>query len=210
MRQPFRPRSTRRRSVRLAGSLLLVPLIAVAGLLVGGPAAAAYGPQLVDSASVVEVGNTARPEVVLTFDAGSDAGNTDGILTVLRREDIRATFGLTGVWAEQNPQLAQRIAREGHQIVNHTYNHRSFTGASDRTDLADTPQMRSDQLERAEAVFRSLGLTSAGWFRPPYGDVCRAGSTAAVCKSRGPGNVEADVARAGYSTELMWTVDTLG
>lgn len=81
-------------------------------------------------ATVVRRIATSQPVVVLTFDAGSDAGFTAQILDTLRANNIRADFGITGRWAEQNPALLQRIVREGHGLINHSYDHSSFTGSS--------------------------------------------------------------------------------
>jgi peptidoglycan/xylan/chitin deacetylase (PgdA/CDA1 family) len=134
--------------------------------------------------------------VALTFDAGSDTGYAWAILDVLAADGIRATFGMTGRWAEANPDLVRRMVADGHQLVNHSYDHPSFTGRS--TGSAPISQVeRLDQLARADAAVRAAaGVTMAPWFRPPYGDE--------------DASVRADVARAGYRYELLWTVDSLG
>ena len=139
---------------------------------------------------------TSRRVVALTFDAGSDVGNASAILDVLDTNGLRATFGMTGRWAEQNPALVRRIVAEGHQLVNHTYDHPSFTGRS-TGDAALSQADRRDQLARAEqAVHTAAGVSMAPWFRPPYGDE--------------DASVRADVGAAGYRYELLWTVDSLG
>src|SRR4029079_10511350 len=81
-------------------------------------------------AAEIWIGDTSEQAVSLTFDAGSDAGNTSTILDVLGSYGIRATFALTGEWVEQNPELATRIVVEGHVVMNHSYDHPSFTGVS--------------------------------------------------------------------------------
>jgi peptidoglycan-N-acetylglucosamine deacetylase len=139
---------------------------------------------------------TSRHVVALTFDAGSDTGHAVQILDVLRGRGVHASFGLTGAWVRANPELARRIAREGHLVVNHTDRHLSFTGRS-TGEPALTRTQRWQALSTAEATIRSTTGTSAKpWFRPPYGD-------------RDAG-VDRDVAAAGYRYELMWGVDTLG
>lgn len=146
--------------------------------------------------TILSRGPTARRVVALTFDAGSDAGNTARILDLLAASGIRATFGITGVWAEANPDLLRRIVRDGHQVVNHSFDHRSFTGVSTGTPALDRGQ-RVDELTRADAAVRAVtSRGTGGWFRPPYGDR--------------DSSVDADVGSAGYRYELMWTVDSLG
>ena len=94
-----------------------------------------------------------------------------------------------------NPVLVRRMVAEGHQLVNHSYDHPSFTGRS----TGDRPLSRSerlDQLARADAaIAAATETTTVPWFRPPYGDE--------------DASVRADVALAGYRYELLWTVDSL-
>ncbi|MBV9357050.1 MAG: polysaccharide deacetylase family protein [Chloroflexi bacterium] len=66
--------------------------------------------------------------MALTFDAGADRGYAVDILDLLRDQHLLATFGVTGKWAKANPDLVQRMAAEHHLVVNHTDDHRSFTG----------------------------------------------------------------------------------
>lgn len=134
--------------------------------------------------------------MALTFDAGSDTGFTTQILDTLAAEGIPATFGLTGAWAEANAGHTARIAAAGHQLVNHTWDHRSFTGVSARPAVQAAADRR-DQLERTEAAIVGItGRTTKPWFRPPYGDF--------------DASVNADVGAAGYRWNVLWTVDSLG
>jgi peptidoglycan/xylan/chitin deacetylase (PgdA/CDA1 family) len=141
-------------------------------------------------------GDPDRQVVALTFDAGSDLGHAAEILDALATNGVPATFGITGRWAEAHPALVRRMAAEGHQLVNHSYDHPSFTGFS----TGEAPLSRAarlDQLARAEAAIRAAaGVSSLPWFRPPYGDEDE--------------SVRADVGSAGYRYELMWTLDSLG
>lgn len=84
-------------------------------------------------AALITRGRTDRKVVALTFDAGSDAGNAARILATLAANHIPATFGLTGLWAQANPALVRQIAAGGNQIVDHSWDHRSFTGYSTKT-----------------------------------------------------------------------------
>lgn len=141
-------------------------------------------------------GDPGRNVVALTFDAGADAGYTLEILDTLRAEGIKAGFGITGVWAEENPSLVAAIAAGGHLLMNHSYDHPSFTGLS--TGMAPlTREERIDQLQRADAVIRAAaGVTSRPYFRAPFGDT----DISVLC----------DIADAGYLYAVRWTVDTLG
>ncbi len=134
--------------------------------------------------------------VALTFDAGSDTGFAGEILDVLDRNGVPATFGITGRWAAANPDLVRRMAAAGHVVMNHTYDHRSFTGTSARPALLSPEERRAD-VERTDDVIRALtGRTTRPWFRPPYGDY--------------DASVNAVVGALGYRFNVLWTVDSLG
>jgi peptidoglycan/xylan/chitin deacetylase (PgdA/CDA1 family) len=148
------------------------------------------------SATPVWSGPTSRRAVALTFDAGSDVGFAAEILDTLQSNGITASFGVTGAWVSEHPDLVGRMADEGHQLVNHSYDHPSFTGRS--TDTGPLPRAeRLDQLARTERLIQAVtGTAARPWFRPPYGD-------------EDP-SVRADEGSAGYRYEAMWTVDSLG
>jgi len=140
------------------------------------------------SATLITLGDQGTAAVTLTFDCGSDLGNTTQILDLLRREGITAAFGVTGRFAELYPAAVRRMIGEGHQLINHSYDHSVFTRLS-------TAQ-RNQQLDRTERLFAALGGTSAGWFRPPEGERNAA--------------VDTDLAAHGYYLDVKWTIDTLG
>ncbi len=139
---------------------------------------------------------TSQKVVAITFDAGSDLGFTDQVLDTLATYGVRVTFGITGEWADEHPDAVRRMAAEGHQVMNHSYAHRSFTGASASNPLLTTAARQAD-LAKADAVLSALiGCTTQPFFRPPYGDT--------------DAGVLADVGAAGYRYTVMWTVDSGG
>ncbi len=147
-------------------------------------------------ARTIERGPTVRRMVALTFDAGADRGFAARILDTLRDTEVRATFGMTGRWAEQNPDLVQRMVAEGHLLMNHTYSHASFTGRSPGTK-ALTPAERRREIERTETILRALtGVEVQPYFRPPYGDIDAA--------------LAGQLGQLGYRYNVLWTVDSLG
>ena len=147
-------------------------------------------------AQVIRKGNADRNIVAFSFDAGSDVGYAAQILDTLSANGLLASFGITGKWAEQNPDLLRRIVDEGHELINHTYSHASFTGGS--TDKAPLTQAeRWDELDRTEAAVQQIaGGTTRPYFRPPYGDY--------------DDSVNVDVGARGYAFNVMWTVDSQG
>ncbi len=148
------------------------------------------------SAEVIRKVATSEKVVVLTFDAGADKGFTSQILDTLKSSDIHASFGMTGKWAAANPDLVKRMANEGHDFINHTYNHNSFTGYSTNSSpLSNT--VRWDELDRTEKIIKDMtGKSTLPYFRPPYGDY--------------DSSVNKDIYSRGYRFNIMWTVDSLG
>lgn len=153
-------------------------------------------PERVGAARVIDRGPATRRFVALTFDAGADAGYTSQILDVLQAQGITASFGITGKWAEQNPELVRRIVREAHHLINHTYDHASFTGLSTSSAPLARAQRWSEVDRTAQAVRAIAGVEIGAYFRPPYGDY--------------DASVNADVYARGYDYNVMWTVDSLG
>jgi peptidoglycan/xylan/chitin deacetylase (PgdA/CDA1 family) len=147
-------------------------------------------------AQVIRIGNQSRMTIAFTFDAGSDAGYTAQILDTLTANGIHASFGMTGKFAETYPDLVQRMVNEGHTLINHSYDHKSFTGSS--TNLPPLTQAeRWEELDRTEAIIDQLtGGTTLPYFRPPYGDY--------------DDSVNEDVGARGYAYNIMWTLDSRG
>ncbi len=99
--------------------------------------------------------------VALTFDDGPVRSHTDSVLAVLRRENVRATFFVTGSSVVANPELARRILEDGHELGNHSYSHRQMVLMS--------PRRVREEVESTDSLIRALGVTGPIHFRPPYG-----------------------------------------
>jgi len=88
------------------------------------------------------------------------------------------------------------MADEGHDFINHTYDHDSFTGVSTGRGAMSSAG-RARELVRAEEIVRGItGRDMKPYFRPPYGDY--------------DSSVNADVAALGYTYNVLWTLDSLG
>lgn len=148
---------------------------------------------------VYDRGTSGRREIALTFDAGADRGYAEAILDTLADYGVKATFGMTGTWALENPDLVRRMAAEGHQIINHTWDHPSFTGVSDSGGyVVYSRDARLLQLSNLSDLVASItgGYQVSPYWRPPYGDL--------------DASVLSDVAYGGYTATVMWTCDSLG
>ena len=102
-----------------------------------------------------------RRRVALTFDDGPDPRRTPALLDALGELSAPATFFLLGKRVDAHPELAARIAREGHELGNHTYTHRYLPLARSRS-VAQELAATDAAIARAAGVVPTLA-------RPPYG-----------------------------------------
>jgi len=107
-------------------------------------------------------GPTEQRVVALTFDDGPNGPFTDAVLDILRSERVKATFFLIGRNARLYPEVAARIAREGHVIGNHTDSHPPGFA------LEPTPYLRTE-IDRAEKSIHAVTGVYPHLFRPPQG-----------------------------------------
>lgn len=71
-------------------------------------------------------GDRNLPMVSITFDDGPSPDFTPQILDILKRYNVSAAFFMIGKNVEKYPEIAQRIYQDGHEIGNHTQNHRNI------------------------------------------------------------------------------------
>lgn len=125
-----------------------------------GPAVTWFGRRLLPGC--VWHGDRERAAVALTFDDGPDPEHTPGLLEVLARHDVRATFFWIGWRVRRAPELARRVVAEGHEVGLHGERHRSWLGRGAGDVIAELDAMRAS----FEDV---LGMPGPWSVRPPYG-----------------------------------------
>ena len=92
-----------------------------------------------------------RKIAYLTFDDGPSKKSTPAILDILKAHDVKATFFILGRMADTNPEILQRVHREGHAIGHHSYGH-------DYKYLYSSPDnFMADINKTAQAFKRILG-----------------------------------------------------
>lgn len=115
--------------------------------------------------------NLPEKTVVLTFDDGPHARNTDAILDILKQYEVNAYFFSVGknlgkidhgkIMPGKNKPIAQRIIGEGHLLGNHSYSHAVLTKLD--------PQHRSEELGSTNLLINNVTGIANSLFRPPYG-----------------------------------------
>ncbi len=67
-----------------------------------------------------------KKSICLTFDEGYENGYTPAILDTLKEKNVKAIFFVTYDFAKDNPDLIERMIKEGHVVGNHSYHHYSM------------------------------------------------------------------------------------
>lgn len=74
--------------------------------------------KLIDENEDIAMGNTTDKYVYLTFDEGYEAGYTPQILDILKENNVKAAFFITGHYLNTQPELVERMIEEGHIVGN--------------------------------------------------------------------------------------------
>lgn len=104
--------------------------------------------------------DTTNKVVALTLDDGP-TDRAPEVLKILADNQVPATFYLNGRGLAAHPEYGTAIAAAGHEIGNHTYNHRRMVFV--------TPGTVRDEVERTDAEIAKTGYRGPITFRPPYG-----------------------------------------
>lgn len=130
--------------------------------------------------------DTDKPLVSLSFDSGSTMNYTDEILEILDKYNIRSTFFLTKEWMDTHEADVKKIHDHGHEIGNHSVDHKDFTTLTDKQIAA--------QIKDTHQKIKELTGRDAFLFRAPYG----AYNTSVI-----------DAIKKNQYYSIQWTVDSL-
>jgi len=130
--------------------------------------------------------DTTEKVLSISFDAAWGRANTEEILNILDRYDVKTTFFLVGFWAEKHPDLVAELVARGHEIGNHSATHPHMSQLSDA-------QIR-EELRKCSDLVKAITGKPTTLFRPPYGEY----NDAVVRISR----------EEGYEC-VQWNVDSL-
>lgn len=129
---------------------------------------------------------TQEPKIALSFDAAWGNEDTGKILEILKKHDVKVTFFMTGGWVESYPDDVKAILAAGHDLGNHSENHKHMSQISNAE--------KKEELMKVHNKVKELTGYDMFLFRPPYGDYDNAVvKTAKEC---------------GYYT-VQWDVDSL-
>ena len=129
---------------------------------------------------------TDEKKVALSFDAAWGNEDTRQILDILEKHDVHVTFFMTGGWVEKYPEDVKAIYEAGHDLGNHSENHKNMSQLSE--------EEKTTELMTVHNKVKELTGVEMDLFRPPYGDYDDA--------------VILNATKSGYYT-IQWDVDSL-
>ena len=98
----------------------------------------------------------------LSFDAAWGNEDTQQLIDILGKYNIKATFFVVGEWVDKYPESVKALHDAGHEIMNHSLDHKYFSKMSSAQIIEDLNAC-NDKIEAVTGVRPVL-------FRPPYGD----------------------------------------
>lgn len=130
--------------------------------------------------------DTNEKKVALSFDAAWGNEDTQKILDILEKHNVHVTFFMTGGWVENYPEDVKAILEAGHDLGNHSENHKNMSQLSN--------EEKEQELMKVHEKVKTLTGYDMFLFRPPYGDY--------------DNEVINTAAKCGYYS-IQWDVDSL-
>jgi peptidoglycan/xylan/chitin deacetylase (PgdA/CDA1 family) len=170
---------SRRRALLLGGSAALIGLTDF--FMPNSAVAASAGAD-------ISHGIRSRHEVALTFHGAGDLLIAHKLLAIAKKTKTPITVMAVGSWLNSNPGIGREILDGGHDLGNHTLNHRTMTTLTLKEAMAEVAKGRS-------AIMKSVGKSSK-LFRPSGTQK----SNEIIRKAAGA---------SGYANCITYDVDTL-
>ena len=98
----------------------------------------------------------------VSFDAAWGNEDTQQLIDILDRYQVKATFFVVGEWVDKYPESVKALADAGHEVMNHSNTHAHFSQLSTDEIIADVTAC-NDKIEAVTGVRPTL-------IRPPYGE----------------------------------------
>jgi len=117
---------------------------------------------ILEKYGAIFMGDTRKKTLYLTFDNGYENGLTPQILSTLKAKKVPAIFFVTGHYVDAQPELINRMVKEGHLIGNHSWSHPNMASISES-------KIRTELNKVKEAVKKITGQKEMRYLRPPSG-----------------------------------------
>lgn len=168
------------------GFFLLIALLFLAIAISNLPAIKEASSRVGDRELPIYCVQTDKKQIALSFDAAWGNEDTQAILDILKKHNIKVTFFMTGGWVESYPEDVKAIHAAGHDLGNHSENHKDMPALSN--------EQQKEELMKVHDKVKELTGYEMFLFRPPYGSYNN--------------NLILNAKECGYYT-IQWDVDSL-
>ena len=100
--------------------------------------------------------------VSISFDAAWGNEDTQQLIDIMDKYQVKATFFVVGDWVDRYPESVKALHDAGHEIMNHSNTHAHLPQLSTQA-IIDDLNACNDKIEAVTGVRPTL-------IRPPYGD----------------------------------------
>ena len=100
--------------------------------------------------------------VAISFDAAWGNEDTQQLIDILGKYNVKATFFVVGEWVDKYPESVKALCDAGHEVMNHSNTHAHFSKLSTDEIIADVNAC-NDKIEAVTGCRPTL-------IRPPYGE----------------------------------------
>ena len=98
----------------------------------------------------------------ISFDAAWGNEDTQQLIDIMARYNIKATFFVVGDWVDRYPESVKALHDAGHEIMNHSNRHDHLPQLS--------AQQIADDLTACNEKIKAITGVNPTLIRPPYGD----------------------------------------
>lgn len=100
--------------------------------------------------------------ISISFDAAWGNEDTQDLIDILGKYNVKATFFVVGSWVDKYPESVKALCDAGHEVMNHSNTHAHMSQLSRDKIIADVNTC-NDKIEAVTGVRPTL-------IRPPYGE----------------------------------------
>jgi probable sporulation protein (polysaccharide deacetylase family) len=149
----------KRRSVNIGITVFSMLVITLAAIALGAVKFPKRALQVFGGPIYKGSENSKCVAITVNVDWGSEY--LPDMLSIFEAVGIKATFFMTGRWAENNIELAKLIFDSGHEIGNHGYSHKDHS----KLDYAQN----KSEIERTQDILERIIGKAPKFFAPPSG-----------------------------------------
>lgn len=124
--------------------------------------------------------------VAMSFDAAWGNEDTEELIKIFDKYNIKTTFFVVGGWVDKYPESVKQLADAGHEIMNHSNTHPHMTQL--------TKEEMLKEVEECDKKIENITKVKPTLFRAPYGDYNN--------------DVVGTMRESGHYT-IQWDVDSL-